>query len=277
MKLITTGHPTAAARAALVTALVISCLAARAAAQQPGVGVSPVVVEETVAKGSAHVIKFQVTNNTSHPQRVRCSVRDVGYAGGRRTEAEPGTLPRSASSWLRFNPAELVVPPSGTATVEAVVSVPQSASGSYYTMPSFDISRDGGAATQNASAGFVFRIRGRIVLTTPDSTPSLSVVGVKVEPPTATKPLTLSLEMMNTGNAHVVPSPTFTLLDRGGRLVGRGQMPTRKLMPGEKATAEGTWAGELRPGNYHVLTSVTYKTAGQDKAVVVKEVTFAVP
>lgn len=264
------------ALAALSFAFVLLCFELSAAAQTAGVGVSPVVVEETAAAGAARAIKFKVTNNTRHAQRVRVSAKDVWYADGKRVEAEPGTQPRSATGWVRFYPAVLVVAPSGTGTVEAVVTVPPNVSGSFYTMPVFDISRAEDAPSKGSTAAFLYRLQGRIVLTTPDSSPALSVVGVKVEPPTATTPLSLKLELANTGDAHIVPSPTFALLDGRGQLVARGKLTSGKLMPGEHATASGTWAGELPQGRYSVVSSVSFKAADSDKTVI-KEITFAVP
>lgn len=267
------------ALSALSFALAFLSFEAPAAAQSSaGVGVSPLVVEATVQKGAAHVAKFLVANNLPSPMRVRASVKDVWHDGaGNRLEAEPGTQPRSASGWIRFNRAELVVAPMSTATVEAVISVPRDAAGSYYSMPVFELTRAASADAKGAGANFGFRFQGRIVVTTAEGSDfSLRIVGGKVSPPTPSTPLSLTLDLSNTGNAHIVPSVTFALLDETGRLVGRGKCPAKKLMPSEHAEASGTWAGVLPPGRYNVVSSVTYKTTSDPKTTV-KEITFAVP
>lgn len=261
----------------LIFALIFGCFELTASAQNAGVGVSPLVIETTAEKGGAFVSRFTVTNNLPTPVVVRASVKDVWHDGGRRVEAEPGTQPRSASSWLRFNPSEVVVKPRGTATIEAVVSVPPSASGSYYTMPVFDFSRADGAGGEGPGAKVGFRFQGRIVVTTPDAAPALKIAGGEVAPPTNATPLVLTLDLSNTGNAHLAPAVTFAVVDGSGRLVGRGKMPTRKLMPSESAPASGTWAGELPPGRYNVVSSVSYKAGPDTTKTVVKEITFAVP
>ncbi|HEY0170279.1 MAG TPA: hypothetical protein VGB98_04445 [Pyrinomonadaceae bacterium] len=269
-----------AALAALAFALVLACFELTASAQAPApssvVGVSPIVVEAVVESGGSLVARFQITNRARSAQRVRCSLKDVWHERGQRTEAAPGTQPRSASSWLRFNPSELVVQPNSTATVEAVVTLPKDAEGSYYTMPVFEISPVAEGRPGNTAA-FVYRIQGRVVVTTArGSNYSLNVVGGKVSAPTPSAPLVLTLDLANAGNTHLIPSVSFAVLDQSGRLVGRGKLPTKKLMPSEQAELSGSWSGALPPGRYNVVSSVTYKAASDNKTVI-KEITFAVP
>ncbi|MET0621338.1 MAG: hypothetical protein ABW250_00010 [Pyrinomonadaceae bacterium] len=262
------------------TALLLCSGAARA--QQNSLGVSPASVEAKVRRGSAYTQTYTLFNNTSERLSFTCSVIDYWYdEQNKRLTGRPGTLPRSASLWVQFSPAAVVVEPHGTATVKATITVPLEAAGGYYTMPVFEArpvkgesaSSRGGAAT--ASIGI--RFRGLVMLATEDANEYVvEITGGKVLPPTDSTPLELDVDVRNRGTVHARVRGVFAVLDAKGVLAGRGKVEGGKLLPGQRDVVRVPWAGELRPGRYTAIVTLSYDRVGLEPATLVYELPFEV-
>jgi hypothetical protein len=260
--------------------LLLAALSAQAIAQQSqSVGLSPAYLDADVKPGSVYTQEFAVSNRTSARLRFRASLGDLGYdAENRRVEARPGTTPRSASPWVRFVPDELTVEPGGSAKFKAVITVPDSARGGYYTVPYFQGEPVEEQSTPGRlSQGVAVRLGGLLLLATSSGSEyRVLVKGGAVVPPSSSSPLSLALDLKNEGNAHAVLKGTFAFLDGSSRVAGRGQISEQRLLPGQRAQAESEWAGELPPGDYTAVVTLTYARAGSQPATLVYEIPFAV-
>ncbi len=256
----------------------LAALAAGARAQT--LGISPAFVDARVKSGATYTKDYTITNNTAARLRVRCSVADYWYdEHNARVDGRAGTLPRSASPWVQFSPAEASVEPHGSAVIKAVITVPQQANGGFYTVPVFDIEPADRAAANpgTASAGVAINFRGLLMLTTLDSTEyNVEVMGGRAEPPGASRPLELQLDVRNRSTAHVNLRGQFALLDAAGRFAGRGRLDAQRLMPGQRNTVNASWAGELTPGRYTAVVTLSYDRAGEDAASLIYELPFDV-
>jgi hypothetical protein len=259
------------------------CVCAAARAQQNTLGVAPASVEAKVKRGTTYTQTYTLTNGTSERLRFSCSLIDYWYdENNQRVTGRPGTLPRSASLWVQFTPEATAVEPHSSATVKATFTVPLSAAGGYYTMTVFEampikVSSTPPAAGNAATAAIAIRFRGLVMLATEDADQyDVRIAGGKVSPPTSATPLEMSVNVRNGGNVHARLRGAFALLDARGVLAGRGKIEPDKLLPGQGKTLRVPWAGELQPGRYTAVVTLSYDRVGMEPATLVYELPFDV-
>jgi hypothetical protein len=259
---------------------VLFCSLGAAQAQQASIGVAPASVEAKVKRGSTYTQTYTLFNNTNERMRFRCSLIDYWYdENNKRLTGRPGTLPRSASLWVQFSPSELIVEAHSTASVKATISVPLIAAGGYYTMPVFEaLPNKNEAATENTSTASIgIRFRGLVMLATEDANEYVvEVLGGRVVPPTASTPLEIAIDVRNRGTVHARVHGVFAILDAKGMLAGRGKVEDDKFLPGQREMMKVPWAGELQPGHYTALLTLSYDRVGMEPATLVYELPFEV-
>lgn len=267
----------------LIAILCLTLFAAPGEARAQSLGISPAFVDAKVKSGATYSKDYTITNNTGVRLRVRCSVGDYWYdeqtnAG---VDGRPGTLPRSASSWVQFSPAEVIIEPHGVGLVRAVISVPQEAAGGFYTSPIFDIeAADGPAGASRegtASAAVLVNFRGLLMLSTIASSEyNVEIMGGHVAPPTPASPLRVVLDVRNRSTTHVNLRGQFAVLNAAGVFAGRGKIDEQRFMPGQRNELGTAWANELAPGRYTAVVTLTYERAGLEPASLVYEAQFEV-
>jgi hypothetical protein len=242
-------------------------------------GLTPAMMEATVKRGGSYTNTYTLSNGTNSRIRVRASVSDYWYdENNQRITGRAGTLPHSASLWLQFTPSEIVIEPHSSGSVKAIITVPQGATGGYYTVPIFetepaDVSSRRAAGT--AQATLQVRLEGLLLLTTEAGTEySVEVVGGQISPPTISSPLGMNLEIWNRSTTHARLRGVFALLDASGKLAGRGKIEEKRYMPGQRNSLKTSWAGELAPGHYTALITISFDRAGMEPATLVYEIPF---
>src|ERR1700741_5143678 len=140
--------------------------------QAQSLGITPAFLETKVKRGATHTAAFSISNNTNARVRFHTSTGDYWYdEQNRRLTGPAGTLPRSASNWVQFVPTEFVVEAMSSVTVKAIITIPESANGSYYTMPIFEGEAAEAPVSQkegSLAASVVVRFCGLLMLTTED-------------------------------------------------------------------------------------------------------------
>src|SRR4028119_733086 len=107
--------------------------------QTASVTITPASIDAKVKSGASYTQNFSLINNTNTRLRFRCSVEDMWYnEQNTRLTGRAGTLPRSASLWIQFSPSEVIIEPYSSSVVKAVITIPQSATGSFYAVPVFE-------------------------------------------------------------------------------------------------------------------------------------------
>lgn len=264
--------------ATVFTALIYGLCETPAAAQS--LSITPAFVEAKVKRGATYNKDFTLTNNTKTRLRFRFSVADYWYNEiHQRIDGRPGTLPHSASLWVQFTPRELIVEANSSATVKAIISVPQTASGGYYTRPVFE-AEDADAPTHRTgetAAAVAINFRGLMMLTTEDNAEyNVEVLGGQVTPPSASAPLELSLDLNNRSTSHASLRGVFAIFNAAGELLSRGKIDEKRFLPGERDRLRTSWAGELAPGRYTALVTLSYNRVGMDAASLTYELAFEV-
>jgi hypothetical protein len=253
-------------------------------AQQGSISITPASVDAKIKNGASYTQTFTITNDTGEPLRFRCSVEDMGYdENNNRLTGRAGTLPRSASLWIQFTPNEITIEPNSSQSVKAVITVPPEATGSFFSVPVFEgmpaekpyqnISTKANTAT--ASIGIKFR--GLILLTTESGSEyNIEILRGHVTPPTVSSEMELKLDLRNRGTAHARVRGAFAILNSSGNLVGRGNIDEKRYLPVQSDTIKGRWAGELPPGTYTCVVTLSYNRVGLDPFSMVYELPFTV-
>ena len=248
--------------------------------QKNSLGLTPAMVDANVKRGKTYVQEFTVVNDTGTRLRFHCFVNDYWYGEkNERVITRPGTQPRSASNWVQFSPSEIIIEPRSSGVVKAIISVPESAAGGYYTIPFFegepvekptDTQKDG-----TAIAAVAVRLGGLLMLATEDKSEyNLSVAGAKVLPPTAASALEMQFDLNNSSTAHARVRGMFVILDAAGKIVGRGRVEEKRYLPGQRDFLNTTWAGELSSGKFTAIVTLTYDRAGSEPASLISEIPF---
>lgn len=268
-----------------IAIMILSCFSNLQAqsTQQGSVSITPASIDAKVKSGSSYTQTFTIRNGTGVRLRFRCSVEDMGYDENNvRLTGRPGTLPRSASLWTQFTPAEVVIEPNSSASVKAVITVPQAVSGSYSTVPVFegmpaDISVPNASQTNTATASVGIKFRGLMLFTTEEGAEyNIEIMNGRILPPTASSELELNLGLRNRGTAHARVRGAFAILDSNGKLIGRGNIEEKRYLPTQADSIKGKWSGELPSGTYISVITLSYNRVGLEPFSLVYELPFTV-
>lgn len=242
------------------------------------------MIDADVKPGKSYVQEFTIVNNTGTRLRFRCFVNDYWFGeNNERVVSRPGTQPRSASNWVQLSPSEIVIEPRTSGVVKAVISVPESAAGGYYTIPFFEgeaADKPGEEAQKKgtAAASVAVRLGGLLMLATEGKSEyNVSVTDGKIQPPTASSALEMRLNLKNSGTAHARVRGMFVILDQAGKIHGRGRIEEKRFLPGQRDLLSTTWAGELQPGKFTAIVTLSYDRAGQESASLTSEIAFEIP
>lgn len=269
----------------LIAGAMVLCCFSGIRAQQESIGITPASIDAKVKRGASYTQIFTLSNNTATRLRFKCSATDIWYdEKNNRVSGRAGTLSRSASLWTQFTPGEIVVEPRSSATVKAVISVPQSAAGGYYTVPVFEampadkaiiVPVSGQQTTATATIGI--RFRGLMMFTTLQAAEyNVEIMGGRITPPSPSRELTLHLDVGNRGNSHVRVRGSFAILNSSGALTGRGSINETRYFPEQRKTLETGWAGELSPGKYTAVITLSYDRVGMEPATLLYELPLVV-
>lgn len=252
-------------------------------AQQPSVAITPASIDTKVKAGASYTQNFTLSNGTNERLLFHCSANDMWFdEQNRRITTGAGTQPRSASLWIQFTPTELIVEPQSSGVVKATITVPQIASGSYYTVPVFEAAPAPKPVIQTAvktvsTANIGIRFRGLIMLTTEKGSEyNIEMMGASVAPPTASSELVLSLDLRNRGNSHAKVRGAFAILDSTGKLAGRGNIDEKRILPTQRHIVTNKWSGDLKPGDYTAIVTLSYDRFGMEPTSLVQEIPFTV-
>lgn len=269
----------------LIAAITLLSCYSTAPAQKISVAITPATVDAKVTRGTTYSQKFTLVNDTGTRLRLKCSLADMWYdENNRRVAGLAGTSQRSASLWIKFSQDELIVEAHSSGSVNALVTVPRTAAGSYYSVPVFEampadpvIANATQAKVSRANARIGLRFNGLMMLTTLDAAEyNLEIIGGRIAAPTASTELAIELDLRNRGNAHVSVRGAFAILNASGVLVGRGSIEEKRFLPEQKNILPAGWAGELPPGNYTSVITLSYDRVGMDPATLVYDLPLVV-
>ncbi len=246
-----------------------------------GMSVSPSRFRLQKPAGEAASGKVTVTNTSSTPIEVTAETTDMVTRLGEdglsvRDEAPPATTPFSCARWIQLAGGARVIPPGQSAEMEFLLSPPPEARAGGYGAYLFFVGRPIHAQETQAKdkptvqmvtvprlgVSVVYEVKGTIRR-------SGELLRLELMPPSGARPMTIRHEFKNTGNAEVVLTGNFHLLDEKNLLAGKGALRTLKTFPGEAGVTETEWAEALPPGRYKVM--VTFELGPDAEQVIVRE------
>ena len=246
-----------------------------------GMTVSPSRFRLQKPVGEAASDKVTVTNTSSAPMEISVETTDMVTRPGEdglsiRDEAPPGATAFSCARWIQLSGGTRVIPPGKSAEMEFVVSPPPEARAGGYGAYLFFVGRpvrseadqEKGKPTvqmvtvPRLGVSVVYEVAGTIQRRG-------ELLRLDLTPPAGARPMTIRHEFKNTGNAEVVLTGSFHLLDEKNLLVGKGALRTLKTFPGESGLTETAWAEALPPGRYKVM--VTLELGPDAEQVIVRE------
>jgi hypothetical protein len=217
--------------------------------------VSPAVARLSGKFGQSASVPLQLTNETSELLEFSLVAEDVIIRNGERTFVPAGELPHSIAATVLFNPSTVRVPPGGTASVQATVTVPPDtevrAIGAFFRSPKrFVLGGRTGARIAIGSL-ITFTLTNHFEAT---SAPA------QVTGQSDTTNLTLAKILENTGSEPIVPAGILAVVDKSsGRMIGKATIEPRRLLPGERIEFVAEYGSRLRPGMYRTVLSFEYE------------------
>jgi hypothetical protein len=248
----------------LLFVLAIACHQPRVAAQS--LGLAPGEVREKFKPGVPFEFDLATSNEGSTPVEMSVEIADFWYnEKGEKIFPAPGTVPRSAANWIQFVPERFEVPAHGSQKMRAIVTPPSDAKGGYYAVLFVQSKPQLSFTKANGQGVFTNMRLGCLVLLEAEKTEDFKVElnNIKVNPPSSTRGLDLSFDLLNAGNTHVFPIARLAVLDADKKLVAKGQSDEKRFLPGQKDSMHVGWTGTLPPGNYTAVLSLAY---GDDRS-----------
>jgi hypothetical protein len=256
----------------LILFLATAATAYRTAAQVSVVG--GLSYDRVARAGERYEGSFVVRNDSEEKQEAKIYQRDYSFSSdGTNNYGDPGKLPRSNASWMKFSPSYLLLPPKGSATVSYSVALPvdsagKKLTGSYWSMimveaipigsPESSIRRD--TLTQ---AAFFQTVRYGVQIATHignTGTRSVRFLDARLLGGEGGD-RTLQIDIENTGDLWMRPDVAVELFDPNGKSAGKFEGGKFRIYPGTSVRQAIGLKG-IKAGVYKAL--VVVDAGGQD-------------
>lgn len=250
----------------------VLCLAGISNSEASTIRISNPKIELELAPGETYSGEISVENPDNEEVKTKIYLEDWVYSPGGTGEKKfspMGTQPLSCSRWIQFSPAQEMLKPYGRFTARYTISVPQDASGGYYSVLFFETilgtaqDEEGVNVLVSGRVGALFMVHVKGTVKRQGD-----VTEVKISPPSGNKPLEILTTFKNTGNVDIPLGGTFLLMDADGKVSARGDLQKIYTLPGVQETGTTQWVGRLPAGAYTLL--LTYDL-GQGQSIVKEE------
>lgn len=248
-----------------------------------GMAVGPSRIRLQGQSGVPQTATVNLWNNGARPIDVRAALSDVANSADKNGKFErnflpPGTVPYSCAKWVVLEQTEFTINPGERKDVNLTVSTPREMTGGSACVAFFQGTPRVDPAPQDPTKPVTqVVVQPRLgVLIFFEDTATVRREGklteVTLEPPREDAPLVLRYQFSNTGNADILLSGTFHILDEGKLMAGKGDLQPLRTFPGDQGAAETSWSGSLAPGKYQLVA--TFELGPDAQEVIVKEIAF---
>lgn len=244
--------------------LFLLCAAFGPEAQAASYSIDPSKIRVVLPSPSSYSGTIKLSNRSRQPVTLKVYMEDWLYSSdqnGVKVFFPAGTTALSCASWISFNPAELVIPGSGSALVNYTINVPPGVDGGRYAVMFFETMMPGEATQASAEgvgAGTSLKLRlGAIFCVEIKDTVKRSADLGKFSVTKGKKEqLVIESEYKNTGNADIITSGSFHIMDKSGKMIGRSVFNDGYTLPGDTAKIRGFWKDTLPKGRYDLVVSL---------------------
>ena len=234
-----------------------------------GIALAPARFELEMPPGSETTVVVNLDYHSAkagaQPSRILASLND--WTLNRDGELEffrAGTLAGSASPWLIYSPAEVVVTPGSTHSIRVTVTVPKDATpGDHLAALVVEQRPDTIKLSQNARQMLLrFRMAALFYIKVPALTRGGSLAGLKAA--AEGEGVLVTPTLRNAGNSVVRPLTALTISDAAGRVVA--ELPEAKSLPvlaNSELSRPVRVPKQLAPGLYTVKYRVDFQGHGE--------------
>jgi hypothetical protein len=220
--------------------------------------VSPPRFEMNMVPGQNRTETINIINgDSSSPLRLKVSVKAWEKSrNGQTSYYGPSEIARSCGGWVVVNPSEFEVPANGTETARFTITVPESASGSYWAMIFFESQPDtsdksmvGVRMVGRLGASVYANIDGTLQYQSQMTGFSYRRAGYQ------NHEFTVSLK--NLGNAYFRPKGTLEIRDGAGTKIASLSVPDDVIvLPGGERDIKLLIKQVIPPGRYTAVVSL---------------------
>ena len=210
--------------------------------------------ENTASSGSSYKGTIQLQNTANTVKSVRVYQKDYWFSyKGETLHGEPGSLKRSNSKWITYNPEFVELQPDETRTIDFEVKIPadDSLRGTYWSVLMIENIVPPDTSNYNSGVTIKTSIRYAIqIITNIGNTgnSNLQFNGLNLAKNENNSYISVALE--NTGETILKPVLSLELFDQNGNSVGVIKSEKRKTFPETSVTIVLNLEG-IKPGTYN--------------------------
>jgi hypothetical protein len=252
----------------LAGALLLACMGGGLASAQRMLSVDPPVSLYRAQAGDTIDGVVTVANSGDTRARVRMALSDWRYLeDGSPEYPAAGTLERSVTPWITFNPAEVTLDANGKATIRYTIAVPKDAAAGSHWGVLFAVGVDPTPVPGVPLATFNVRVGHVIYVNVPPENPEGEITGIFGVPPKSPDgDYTLAIQYANTGNVAQRLNGYLELRNAAGKTLWHEEFPLRVTLPGETNVRLYHVLGPLPAGAYSALVVYNYGDPTKDVA-----------
>ncbi len=225
--------------------------------------------------GETYSGSITIRNETQEPQEAKIYQTDYTFqSNGANNYGEPGSNPRSNSSWVAFSPSFVTLPPQGTTVVNFVVNVPhqlaeQPLVGTYWSMLMVEGIAKGSAEStlpeknKKTQMGITQTIRYGIQISTSiinTGARKIQLSNVKIIKKDDGKRI-FQIDIENSGDLIMRPDVYVELFNEQGVSLGKFQGIKNRIYP-STSVRQNIDVSSAPPGTYKAL--VVVDAGGED-------------
>jgi hypothetical protein len=222
--------------------------------QAKALSLSPAVIMTRGLPGQSLTQTLTISNQTGMTFGFEMIAQDIQVRNGHREFVNAGELPQSIAATAIFSRPTVTVGPGQSASVDVTVTLPPDTPvrAIVAIFHGTDRLQGQGAVAMTASLGC-------LITFTASNNFAISPSPAEIKPQTTTRPLTVSVPLVNTGTEPVIPEGVVALLSDSGKLVGKVPFNAQRLLPGERLEFTATYDPLLPPGHYQAISSFQFE------------------
>lgn len=221
------------------------------------VGVTPTRLEITGAPGEVVNQYFDVVGGDKNSTRIISYLGDWDLdSNGRVRFLTEGENPRSATPWVKINPAEFPVAPGNKRRVQVSVTIPKDAKGEYWTMAYFEARSN--SVLKTTGVNMAGRIANAIYVVVDNGVEKKgAITGVRgfFGYPKGFQGI---IRFENRGNVRLFPRGRIEIKDHTGKLVTTIPIEPQTVFPGSFRILTVNKGMTLKKGEYVILAILDY-------------------
>lgn len=218
--------------------------------------------------GQAQNGEIIVENTTNEAMSMRVYPQDWYYSSGDGSKefVPVNATTHSCASWISFSPAEFILAASSWQKIRYSIKAPLAASGGYYAVL-FSENMVGKAPgltlKQTVGVNLAVRFATLFYIEIEGTTQRKGVLdNLKLKKAGSHSPLLINANFKNAGNVDIIASGVFAIIDKAGKVHGRGKFDDLYTLAGDSAKLKGIWREPLSTGSYTLVLTMDLGKAG---------------